>query len=191
MSEIKYVDSVALKKFWELAKEKMLDLVYPVGSVYMSFNNTYPGTLFGGNWTPIEGRFLLATDGVHEVGSTGDGKLTTDNIPEFTGKLTAGISNYGVFRRYYTNNSGEDIDLITGVFSADDGTSTSYRFANGTSTVNEDTWYRSVDFNLGNASPTPIYPPYIAVYMWRRMENNTATFTLDQSKLDDTTQILA
>ncbi len=37
------------------------DLVYPVGSIYMSVNDTNPATIFGGTWEKIEGRFLLGS----------------------------------------------------------------------------------------------------------------------------------
>ena len=41
------------------------EVIYPVGSIYMSTNSTSPATLFGfGTWERIEGKFLLgATDG--------------------------------------------------------------------------------------------------------------------------------
>ena len=34
---------------------------YPVGSIYLSLGSTNPGTLFGGTWEQIKGRFLLGT----------------------------------------------------------------------------------------------------------------------------------
>lgn len=37
-----------------------IDLIYPIGSIYMSLNGTPPNYLFGGVWQKIEGRFLLA-----------------------------------------------------------------------------------------------------------------------------------
>lgn len=181
MGEIKYVDSIALAEFWRLAKEKMLDLVYPIGSVYISFNNTNPASLFGGNWEPIEGKFLLAADASHAVNSTDNGVLKTTNIPKFTGRLGAGINNYGIFRE----SNPEEPTITNGVFSVDTGTKTTYRYANGTNNVTD--FYRAVDFNLGQDNPDPIYPPYIAVYMWRRIDDNAdpvETFTLDQSLLD-------
>lgn len=49
----------------------MLDNVYPVGSIYMSVNNTNPGTLFGGTWAQIQERFLLAAGTTYPAGSTG------------------------------------------------------------------------------------------------------------------------
>lgn len=49
-----------------------LDAVYPIGSVYISFNATSPETLFGfGKWSKIEGRFLFASDSSHASGTTG------------------------------------------------------------------------------------------------------------------------
>ena len=49
-----------------------LDAVYPVGSVYISFNATSPEVLFGfGKWSKIEGRFLFASDSSHTSGTTG------------------------------------------------------------------------------------------------------------------------
>ena len=64
---------------------------YPVGSIYMSVNSTDPGTLFGGTWERITGRFLLAaTDGgssgaSQKAGNTGGAatvQLGTANIPK-------------------------------------------------------------------------------------------------------------
>lgn len=34
--------------------------IYPVGSLYLSFNSVSPAVLFGGSWTQISGRFLRA-----------------------------------------------------------------------------------------------------------------------------------
>lgn len=49
-----------------------LDRVYPVGSIYMSVNSTDPSELFGGTWTRITNRFLIATD---------TGSVTTPTYP--------------------------------------------------------------------------------------------------------------
>ena len=41
-----------------------LEKVYPIGSIYMSINNTNPATLFGfGNWELIPDMFLLGAGG--------------------------------------------------------------------------------------------------------------------------------
>lgn len=38
---------------WTELKPLLLDLIYPVGSLYWSSNSTNPATLFGGTWTQI------------------------------------------------------------------------------------------------------------------------------------------
>ena len=47
------------------------DMLYPVGSIYLSASDANPATLFGGTWQRIEGRFLYASDDAHEAGTTG------------------------------------------------------------------------------------------------------------------------
>nr|DAR61861.1 MAG TPA: baseplate protein [Caudoviricetes sp.] len=58
--------------------DKLFDLVYPVGSVYMSTNSTSPETLFGGKWTKIQGKFLWATNNTPMV--TGGSKTTDAHV---------------------------------------------------------------------------------------------------------------
>ena len=64
---------------------QVLQAVYPVGSIYCSYSNTSPATLFGfGTWTKIEGRFLLGANATYGLGSTGGAAtvtLTVNQIP--------------------------------------------------------------------------------------------------------------
>ena len=50
---------------------QVFDVVYPIGSIYMSVNNVNPATLFGGTWEKIEGKFLLGASSGHSLGETG------------------------------------------------------------------------------------------------------------------------
>lgn len=53
------------------------NLIYPVGSIYMSVNATSPQTLFGGTWQAISGYYLYAGTGGTTAGSnTSDGPST-------------------------------------------------------------------------------------------------------------------
>lgn len=66
---------------------RIVDLIYPVGSIYMSVNTTSPSVLFGGVWEQIQGRFLLASDTNNPVGTTGGEAthtLTTAEMPSHT-----------------------------------------------------------------------------------------------------------
>ena len=64
---------------------QVLQAVYPVGSIYCSYGNTSPATLFGfGTWQKIEGRFLLGANSTYSLGSTGGAAtvaLTVAQLP--------------------------------------------------------------------------------------------------------------
>ena len=45
----------------QFTRQEILDLIYPLGAVYISLDNTSPALMFGGTWVKISGRFLLAT----------------------------------------------------------------------------------------------------------------------------------
>ncbi|MBR2247047.1 MAG: hypothetical protein IJ880_08495 [Bacilli bacterium] len=65
-------------------KSELLDLIYPIGAIYISATSTSPATLFGGTWEQIEGKFLLASDTNYEAGTTGGSAtvtLETTNLP--------------------------------------------------------------------------------------------------------------
>lgn len=74
--------------------QQILDIIYPVGSVYLSWNSTDPKNLFGGTWTRLSGGFLYGC--VSSVG-TGNGTgtatnshtLTIDQMPSHKHKINA------------------------------------------------------------------------------------------------------
>lgn len=53
------------------ANSDIVNIVYPVGSIYMSVSSTSPATLFGGTWAALEGRFLIGANSTYTAGSTG------------------------------------------------------------------------------------------------------------------------
>ena len=124
----------------------ILEAVYPVGSIYMSVNNTSPATLFGGTWEAIQGKFLLGAYGnTYKAGSTGGEAthtLTTREMPNH---------NHAVF---YPNDGAAD-HSAPGNYP--DGPSDSTYFAVGSYTSSE-----------GGGEAHNNMPPYLAVYIWKR-----------------------
>ena len=95
---------------------KLLDIIYPVGSIYMSMNNTDPSVLFGGTWTQIkDNRFLLCSSSSKQTG--GSTTIKTENMPlhshTFKGHEITGVMNHVV--RHYTDN--DDLFEVNGCFS--------------------------------------------------------------------------
>lgn len=63
----------------------LLDAVYPVGSVYISWSTTSPATLFGGTWTNINGERYLSLVATSNSAGTSVGAnsvtLSTSQLP--------------------------------------------------------------------------------------------------------------
>lgn len=58
--------------------------LYPVGSVYISFNSADPSTLFGGVWQRLKDTFLLANGDTYAADKTGGSAtktITVNNLP--------------------------------------------------------------------------------------------------------------
>lgn len=71
----------------------LLEIVYPVGSVYITSSSTSPATAFGGTWTQIKDRFPIACGSTYANGTTG-GKathtLTVAKMPQHKHRLRIG-----------------------------------------------------------------------------------------------------
>lgn len=123
--------------------KNIFDLVYPVGAIYISVNNTSPETLFGGTWEQLNDVFLLASSSSHILGSTGGEEehvLTRDEIPNHT---------------HGYKYTGQSNTVGTGAIKIVDPSGTSNAYT-GTSTS-----------NCGGQAHNNM-PPYLAVAMWKR-----------------------
>lgn len=56
------------------------DIIYLIGSYYISNNNTPPAELFGDTWTQLTGRFLYATTST-STGGSNTHTLTVNEMP--------------------------------------------------------------------------------------------------------------
>ena len=55
--------------------------LYPIGSVYISFNSADPSTLFGGTWQRLKDTFLLANGDSYAPNTTGGSATKTIAVP--------------------------------------------------------------------------------------------------------------
>jgi len=158
----------------------IVDAIYPVGSIYMSVNAANPGTLFGGTWEQITGRFLLGTghcgqnsdttfgnidspDGWSAPsGTTGGEDFHTLNVGEMPAHshTPLGAEDWGIAEyRSVPNKSG----IWSGPIQTGDGLMLG--------AVNDGNTYIALRSNTGNTGGGGRHnnmPPYFAVYIWRR-----------------------
>lgn len=153
-----------------------LNTIYPIGSIYKSINSTSPASFFGGTWEQIKGRFLIGQNSTYTAGSTGGNSqysLTTANLPSHSHSISA------------TRNSST-LDLILGGGWAGGGGSYAPLSHNGGASHSklDDTTssYQKMDSltlkfsfstkttsNKGSSTALNTLPPYLAVYMWKRV----------------------
>ena len=135
--------------------EIMLDL-YPVGAVYISVNSTSPASLFGGTWEQLKDRLLLGAGDSYTAGSTG-GKsthtLTLDEIPSHGHALYAKLT------------WGDDRTLPSWTPYLTTGSITDAGSSGETGKFYE---YGAI-INSGGGAAHNNMPPYLAVYMWKRV----------------------
>jgi microcystin-dependent protein len=65
---------------------------HPVGSYYWSSKNTSPATLFGGKWSAVTDKFVLAAGDTYKVDTTGGASevtLTVDQMPSHSHSASA------------------------------------------------------------------------------------------------------
>ncbi len=133
----------------QLDKLNWLNMVYPVGTLYMSTSSTSPASLFGGTWTQIKDTFLLSAGDKYGAGSRGGETYHNHS-------MTSGSADIMVMSGYLYYN--ESKTSFTGNYKhsgISTGTKGSYSVSAGTTL-------------RGNTSGVNHLPPYYAVYMWRR-----------------------
>lgn len=150
----------ATENYVENVLNVIIQQIYPVGSIYISVKNTSPASLFGGTWERIEDRFLLGAGDTYSAGSTGGSathKLTVAQMPSVTGKIS--------FHGKYTGN------MVSGASGAFSPASTiSGKYSTGTSSGSSNS-VEVVEFNNGGQGQAHNnMPPYLTVYMWKRIE---------------------
>lgn len=123
--------------------EGVVDLIYPIGSIYLSVNDTSPNTLFGGTWEQIKDKFLLSSGDTYQNGATGGEANHTLTVSEMP-------SHNHTIGKYWNTSVG--------------GNATMGSNATGIGLTN------NTGVGLaGNNEPHNNMPPYLVVNAWKRI----------------------
>lgn len=142
--------------------KNIFNLIYPVGSIYMSANSTNPKTLFGGTWERLKGGFLYGAVESYGVGNstgtktnassgnTGSTTLTVDQIPSHSHGVnltTGGSQTASAFKWDYVS------------------TSRLYNMSNTTDLIRYTGGGKGHTHSLNSHTHNI---PYMAVFVWKR-----------------------
>lgn len=121
---------------------EILDNIYPIGSIYLSTVSTNPSNYFGGVWERITGKFLLAADdSSYFLGATGGSAKKNIQIANLPGRAVVRINSaYQTYGSNYISNPAG--------------------------------WTTAALDDIPDASKNQafdIIPPYLAVYVWKRI----------------------
>lgn len=154
----------------KMSTKELVDILYPVGHIYMSTNSANPGTLFPGTtWEALPAGRVLLAQGTSEwgteyaAGSTGGEATHTLTRTEMPSHNHSGSTNStGAHTHGAAGNRGWD---GTSKFGFSDQTTT-------TATLNTNSagsHSRTVTIgNTGGGSAHNNMQPYLSVYMWKR-----------------------
>lgn len=131
--------------------QSILEMVYPVGSIYISVNSINPNSLFGfGIWEQIKDKFLLAAGDIHgagEIGGEESHTLTSDEIPSHSHQFNR--------QQLWKNDPGvlnSNLDAGYGL---------------GIKSLNI---YTDNTTSVGGGSAHNNMPPYLSVYIFKRIQ---------------------
>lgn len=98
--------------------KNIVDLVYPIGSIYMSVSSTSPTTLFGGTWEALPGRFLLG------AGTLGGKTYTATNTGGSTDAIVVEHKHTATFSGTEVTSGSAGIHSHTNTFTGTQATIT-------------------------------------------------------------------
>lgn len=150
-----------------LGKTAVCNLIYPVGSLYMSISSTSPSTLFGGTWERISGYYLYAGNGGNTAGSNTSGGPSTNS----TGSTAITVAQMPAHQHevvdgeyLYVRGASSGVGIV-GVDMQSNGWW--YEDYKGASKIKREGGGQGHSHTLSNHTHT-VTPLRYEVYMWKR-----------------------
>lgn len=129
----------------------LLDLIYPVGSIYQSVSSSSPASLFGGTWAQKKDVFLLGA-GKKASGSTGGSETVTLELSQIP-------------RHFHTNSQGNGVACWS-IEVAPVGSG--WYAATNNLGEGQGAWIENRSPERGGGEAHDNMPPYLCVYIWQR-----------------------
>ena len=153
-----FTGATALPAGVTIGSKTLLNLIYPVGSIYMSVSSTSPATFLGGTWEQIKDTFLLAAGTTYSAGSTGGSathKLSVSELPA---------------HNHYVIDTGNTAHVYTSSKAAatSGGAWAARLTANYGNVDTSSETYKLTVSSMGDGVAHNNMPPYLAVYVWKR-----------------------
>ena len=159
----------------KVTKLDLLDMIYPVGSIYMSVNSSDPGSLFGGTWEKMPAGRVLIPEGESSWGTTytagsqgGEAThtLTVDEMPSHTHKITASSASAGAHTHDWYSGIYGSSQYSTSADAAGIGAESHKHITKSAGSHNHT--IAATAANVGGGSAHQNMPPYLTVYMFKR-----------------------
>lgn len=188
-----------LKDYIDERFDAILDMTYPIGSIYISVTNQNPSILFGGVWTQLENRFLLGAGSQYNNGATGGSKdaivvehnhiqnphnhsQNSHNHTQNSHVHDPTTDTYGLVfvtsERLSAHNKQIATSSTSGWYAdvSENSDDFHHRYNSGSTTAtNKSTTSTNIATTAtnqvtGQSGSGKNMPPYLVVYMWKRIE---------------------
>lgn len=148
---------------------KIIDKIYPIDSIYISYNSTSPASLFGGSWVQIKDRFLRAANDT-STGGADSRTLTTAQMPSHS------HNTKGAYYFWKWGNTTATSGVVGQLVSAVGYWIVATQFNKAqsenrvfTQQANAESSGASQTATTGSGSSVSTMPAYQDVYVWRRI----------------------
>lgn len=139
----------------KIQEYSIIDVIYPVGSIYMSVNSSDPSSLFPDTtWQKIENRFLLGSGSSYTSGNTGGSKDA----------IVVSHNHQAGSNTHFVYNNGKDLRMSGGNVAPASGT---HHFVY-TDETNANITEATTTASTGSSGTDKNMPPYLVVNIWKR-----------------------